>query len=249
MLRGLSLIILLLVLVLVVLLLTRVALRSSTQPGAARVTRIVALLMAVILSGVGLWSTVQILSGVEVPVTVPVMPYWPEHPNITDVIPAHFATVDAQITEVQVVSNVLLWPTKILLAAGTLCQTIASVAVLLGVAALCRQVTAAEPFTNSLRRLGYRVAIVLGFSSFLGQILSGFGASRAGEETLRVSGYATEDILPASAPWPEPTFALNIEFSGIFMALVILVVVELVSAGIRLATENKQLHEDNDGLV
>lgn len=244
-----SLVVLMLILVLAALSVLLVARRGPTRSGATRITRIVALLMAIILSGVGLWSMIQILGGVNVPVSVPVQPYWPEYPNITDVEPKDFAAVDAQITEVQIVSDVLSWPTKILLAAGVLLQTSASVAVLLGVAALCRRVTSAEPFTNSLRRLGYRVAFVLGLASFLGQVLNGIGASRAGEETLRVQGYSTEGILSELAPWPEPAFALNIEFSEIFMALVILVVVELVAVGIRLTNENRQLQQDHEGLV
>jgi len=244
-----SLVVLMLILVLAALIVLLVVRRSPTLSGVTRVVHIVALLMAIILSGVGLWVMIQTLGGANVPVSVPVQPYWPEHPNITDVEPKDFATVDAQITEVQIFSDALSWPTKILLAAGVLFQTSATVAVLLGVATLCRRVASAEPFTKSLRRLGYRVAFVFGIASFLGQVLNGIGASRAGEETLRVDGFSTDGISSASAPWPEPTFALNIEFSEIFMALVILVVVELVAVGIRLTNENRQLQQDHEGLV
>lgn len=213
-------------------------------------TRLVAIVAVVLLGLVNIWTVVGTLAGEGVAVTVPVQPYWPEHPNITDVYPERGDTVRSEITEVQVTSSTLTLTTRILLATGVLLQAAAVLAVVIAVIVLCNSLRTARPFNQSLRRTGRLTAAIIILGSLSGQIIHGIAASRAGEESLAVTGWAAEGLAGELAePWPVPTLFVNVEFGPFFMALGILVLVELVGAGMDLGAAHRQLQADTDGLV
>ena len=189
----------------------------------------------------------------QVTVEVPVEPYWPQFPNVSDVVPDHAGSVEGTITSVMVTASNLSFASRFLLILGSLASALGSVAVLYSIILLCTKLLAASPFDKALRRSGYLAAGAVAFGGFLGQILIGIGSVRVGEETLRVEGFSYASVgeqdFPPDSLWPIPSFGMNFEFAPLFTALVILVVVELISAGMRLAQQNEALKADTDGLV
>lgn len=213
-------------------------------------TRIVAIVGLILLGAANLWAVIAILLGVEVEVTVPIQPFWPDHPNVTILEPVRGDSVSSVITEVHVTSSALSLTTRILLATGSLLQGSSVIAVLIAVIVLCNGLRAGHPFTQSLPRTGRITAVVIILGSLLGQILDGIAASRAGEESLTVSAWSSEGLLSDfEMPWPIPTWSVDVDFGLFFVALGIMVVVELVTAGIKLGEEHRKLQSDTDGLV
>lgn len=217
---------------------------------AVGLTRVVAIGGLILLGAVNLWAIVSTLIGESVEVTVPVNPYWPEHPNITEVYPNHGDQVSSVITEAQVTTSVLSVGTRLLLAGGILLEASAVLAVLIAVIVLCNNLRSLQPFTARMQRTGRITAAVIAVGSFAGQILSGFGAGRAGDESISVFSWASEGLAePIDVPWPVPTWYVSLDFGPFFLALGILVVVELVTAGVKLGQEHRKLQADTDGLV
>lgn len=213
-------------------------------------TRFVAIVAVVLLGIANIWAVVGSLAGEGVEVTVPVQPYWPEHPNITDVQPDRGDAVHNEITEVHITSSVLSLTTRILLATGSLLQGAAVLSVVIAVIVLCNGLRAARPFSQSLRRTGRITAAIVILGSLAGQVIHGLAVSRAGEESLAVIGWAAEGLAgELAAPWPIPTLFVSVDFGPFFMALGIMVVVELVGAGMALDDAHRQLQDDTDGLV
>lgn len=225
--------------------------RVSSAGGVLAFTRVIAWIGLILISGSALIGIVTALANGEMNVQVPVEPYWPQYPSVISVTPDHAGSVHSEITTVSVTATNLSFATRGLLAAGMLVSGLAAVAVLAAVITLCNKLISAKPFSGSLLRMGRLSAGALAFGTLLGQTLTGVGTYRVGEEALRVDGYASvgEQEFPGSSPWPEPTFSINYEFGPLFMALAILVVVELVNAGMRLARQNERLKHDTDGLV
>lgn len=238
-------------LVIVVLALVLYAVFGSRRGGTVvGFTRRVAIVALVCVGFATIAQVVTALSDPQVQLEVPVEPYWPEYPHVTDVSPDHGGNVTAQINEVLITSGSLSTASRVLLATGALCEGLAVCAVILAVILLCNRLRVGKPFTASLRKTGWVVATTLGFGTTLGQILNGFGASFAGEESLRIDGFvSTAQTFEAFSPWPEPTFAIYFEFSSLFIALGIFVVSELVTAGLRLTEQNNRLAADTEGLV
>ncbi len=108
------------------------------------------------------------------------------------------------------------------------------------VIALCSKLLAGKPFSVSLLRAGRLAACALAFGTLIGQTLTGIGTYRAGEG---------DQVFSGSSPWPDPTFSINYEFAPLFMALAILVVVELVNAGMKMARQNERLRAETEGLI
>lgn len=195
-------------------------------------------------------EVVSTLLDPQVQLEVPVEPYWPEYPQVTEVSPDHGGEVTAQINKVLITSGTLSAGTRVLLATGALCEGLAVCAMILAVILLCNKLRVGKPFTASLRKTGWAVATIFAFGTTLGQILNGFGASFAGEQSLRIDGFiSTAQDIDGSSPWPEPTFAMYFEFNSLFIALGIFVVAELVTAGQRLTEQNNRLTADTEGLV
>ncbi|MGO3149481.1 hypothetical protein ACTXJX_11295 [Glutamicibacter ardleyensis] len=213
-------------------------------------TRRIAIVALVSVGFAIIAQVVSALSDPQVQLEVPVEPYWPEYPHVTDVSPDHGGNVTAQINEVLITSGSLSAGTRVLLATGALCEGLAVCAVILSVILLCNKLRVGKPFTASLRKTARVVATILGFGTTLGQILNGFGASFAGEESLHIDSFvSTAQSFEASSPWPEPTFAIYFEFNSLFIALGVFVVAELVTAGLRLTEQNNRLTADTEGLV
>ncbi len=194
-----------------------------------------------------------LVSNEQITVEVPVEPYWPQFPNVTDVVPDHGDLVEGKITSVMVTASHLSFASRFLLISGTLVSTLGTIAVLGSVIMLCTKLLAGSPFDRALRRSGHLAATAVAFGGFIGQILIGIGSARVGEETLRVNGFSYASLgdhnFPTDSPWPIPSFSVNFEFAPLFTALAILVVVELISAGMQLARQNETLKADTDGLV
>lgn len=217
---------------------------------AVGMTRVLAFAALILLGITNIWIVAATLNGDNVEVTVPVRPYWPENPNLTIMDPIRGDSVSSVMTEVHVTSSELSLTTRILLASGSLLQGVAVLAVLVAVIALCNRLRAAQPFTQSLPRIGRITAVVIILGSLIGQILEGIAASRAGEESLRVTAWASEGGTESiTEPWPLPTWLVNVEFGTFFVALGILVVAELISQGIRIDAERRRLQTDTDGLI
>jgi len=225
--------------------------RVSSAGGVLAFTKVIAWIGLILISGSVLIDIVTSIANGEVNAQVPVEPYWPQYPAVTNVIPDHAGTVHSEITTVSVTATSLNFTTRALLAAGTLVSGLAAIAVLAAVITLCNKLMAAQPFSGSLLRVGRLSASALAFGTLLGQTLTGIGTYRVGEETLRVEGYASvsDQEFPGGSPWPEPAFSIEYEFGPFFMALAILVVVELVNVGMRLTQQNERLKHDTDGLV
>ncbi len=217
----------------------------------ASVTRVAAWI-GVAMTGMAMVAGVVFpLAPGAVTVEVPVEPYWPQFTNVSDVTPDHGDAVRSEITTVSVTASNLSMATRGLLAAGSAFSSLAAIAVLAAVIVLCSKLLAGKPFSDSLRRAGRIAASALALGTLVGQTLTGIGAYRAGEETLRVDGYAMtgDQVFSGLSPWPVPAFSINYEFAPLFMALAILVVVELVNAGMAMARQNEQLRAETDGLV
>lgn len=225
--------------------------KSSDSSAVVAFTRIVAWIGVVLIGGSVLVGTAAAIVNGESTLQVPVEPYWPEFPAVSDVTPDHGDTVRSEITTVTVTATNLGAATRGLLAAGSLFSGLAVIAVLAAVIALCSKLLAGKPFSNSLLRSGRLAACALALGTLIGQTLTGIGTYRAGEETLRVDGYAMtgDQVFSGLSPWPVPAFSINYEFAPLFMALAILVVVELVNAGMAMARQNEQLRAETDGLV
>ncbi|MGO2052730.1 hypothetical protein CQ017_13310 [Arthrobacter sp. MYb224] len=223
---------------------------SKRGPSIVAFTRIVAIIGLVGVGVTTIASAAVLIFGGPVEVLVPVVPYWPEYPNVTDVTPEHGEAVAAEINEVLVTASNLSLGVRLLLASGAIFEGLAGCAVILAVILLCNRLRAGVAFTPRLRRAGWLVAAILALGNTLGQFLNGFGSSLAGEETLRIDGFTSAaQEFTAATPWPEPTFAIYFEFGALFLALGILVVAELVTVGLTLTTQNQRLQADTDGLV
>lgn len=249
-----SLLVLLLLAVVAVLGIAYVLLRKRPGPrvgGVVAFTRVAACIGVVIVAVPTLSGLAASLLGDGMVIQVPVEPYWPQYTNITDVTPDHGDAVQREITSVTVTASNLSAATRGFLAAGSVVSGLATVAVLAAVVVLCSKLLAAKPFGDSLRHMGRLASGALAFGTLIGQTLTGIGTYRAGEETLRVDGYTMtgDQVLQENSPWPIPEFSINYEFAPLFMALAILVVVELVSAGMMMARQNERLRADTEGLI
>ncbi|QRQ78764.1 hypothetical protein [Glutamicibacter protophormiae] len=225
--------------------------KASGISGVVAFTRIAAWIGVALVGGSMLVGTVTAIANGESTVQAPVEPYWPEFPAVSDVTPDHGDAVRSEITTVTVTATNLGVATRGFLAAGSLVTGLATIAVLAAVIALCSKLLAGKPFSDSLLRAGRLAACALAFGTLIGQTLTGIGTYRAGEETLRVDGYAStgDQVFSGSSPWPDPTFSINYEFAPLFMALAILVVVELVNAGMKMARQNERLRAETEGLI
>lgn len=194
-----------------------------------------------------------LVSNEQITVEVPVEPYWPQFPNVSDVVPDRGDSVEGEITSVMVTASHLSVESRLLLISGSLISALGTIAVLGSIILLCTKLLAGSPFDRALRRSGHLAAVAVAIGGFIGQILIGIGSARVGEETLRVDGFSYASLgeahIPDGSPWPIPSFGVNFEFAPLFTALAILVVVELVSAGIQLTQQNATLKADTDGLV
>lgn len=225
--------------------------KSSDSSAVVAFTRIVAWIGVVLIGGSLLVGAVAAIANGESTLQVPVEPYWPEFPAVSDVTPDHGDAVRSEITTVTVTATNLGAATRGLLAAGSLVSCLAVIAVLAALIALCGKLLAGKPFSDSLRRAGRIAASALALGTLVGQTLTGIGAYRAGEETLRVDGYTStgDQEFPGFSPWPVPAFSIDYDFAPFLMALAILVVVELVNAGMAMARQNERLRAETDGLV
>lgn len=116
---------------------------------------------------------------------------------------------------------------------------------------LARAVLSGDPFTRTLRRAGWRTALVVLLCGLTSPLLTGIGSTMAAGEALDMNGMEGPGVAEGDVGWflPHP----GQEFTGslwpLCLAVGLVLVVELVSAGQRIQAQKLALARDVEGLV
>jgi hypothetical protein len=159
---------------------------------------------------------------------------------------------------------------RLLLAGGELLIGAACVAVAVLIRRACTAILGGRAFEPRLRLWAWWTAIVVLVAGFGGQLLKFIGQSQAANvamprwsidpsaseelQTLLEGGESTVDgvtIFSGATP-TAPSFGSQLDslsLTPLWVAIIIIVVVELLNAGVRLATQNARLAKDVEGLV
>ncbi len=159
--------------------------------------------------------------------------------------------------------------TRLLLAGGELLIAVGCIAVAVLIRRACTAILGGRAFDPRLRSWAWWTAIVVMAAGFGGQILKVSGQANAANAALpswQMDPNMSEELAKLydraeSSPdgtvdyteaLPQaPYFGGQIEFplTPLWVAIIIIIVVELLSAGVRLAAKNARLSKDVEGLV
>jgi hypothetical protein len=220
----------------------------STDDGSGmlRVTRVIALVYGAVMLMVTITGVASTLFDREVSVTVPTREFWPMLRPGTEIVDGPSAEIVAGgFTEATLTIADLGMDARLLLAGHGAILGLSHVLVAIVVALLCQRLLVGDPFRRVLSRSVAIVAAVIAAGGFVAQVLFGIGSSVASEQALRISGWSSTSTLPTddtSPGLPEPTFALNIDFTPLLIGLALVA----VASAFRYA---ERLQRDTEGLV
>lgn len=200
---------------------------------------------------------------------VPVGAYWPQVPAgpIAEPAPSNdgMTLVSGSMSKADIFVQGVGWGTRLLLASGNLLIAIACIAVALLVHRACTDLLVEDPFNSTLRRRAWWTAIIVLVAGFGGGLLQFMAQAQAGNAALpwwRVDPNAAPEVRgpdevdvetegTQAMPLPDgPHFGGGeIAFTPLWVAIVIIVVVELLNAGVKLAADKARLAKDVEGLV
>ncbi|WP_394160372.1 hypothetical protein [Galactobacter valiniphilus] len=220
--------------------------------------------MALLVVGIGgVLDALGDLVSDRVALTLNVMQFWPTPLPGFEAEPQQATAVDPFMDVVHLQAEGLKAGTRWFLAGGDLLMAMVAAAVIFLVLRMCNGILRETPFTAQLRRAAWFTALFVLVGGCTSQALTLVGRARAGGEVLDYSGFSYtnpavnqalggEDDGPnPHLDWPYPVAGGTIEFpfTPLWVAIIIIVVVELLNAGVRLSAKNARLAKDVEGLV
>lgn len=236
---------------------------AASRPYSVVLARFWAWIALLVVGIGGVLDAVGDLVSDRVTLTLNVMQFWPTPLPGFEAEPQQATAVDPYMDVVHLQAEGLTAGTRWFLAGGDLLMAMVAAAVIVLVLRMCNGILRGTPFTAQLRRAAWITALFVLVGGCASQALTIVGRLRAGGEVLDYSGFSYtnpavnqalggEDEGPnPHLEWPYPVAGGTIEFpfTPLWVAIVIIIVVELLSAGVRLATQNARLAKDVEGLV
>ena len=210
---------------------------------------------AAVGAAVGVIAT---LAGRAVSVDVPIADFLPTLPSDVTEVDGPTATIVGGADHLALTIGDLSITTRVLLSLGLLVGGATFVAIALSVRRLARSAIADDAYRGVASRVLWIAASVLAVGTFVQGVLTQLGAYGAGVEALQISGYAADG--PAGQlvsddrglevfGWPQPEFALSIDFTPLMIALAIACVAAILREGERLRVRAEAAEAEIAGLV